>query len=82
MKIYEHETYIRKMFESREQLMPACMIEYNGEKGVVFKLGENLASGTWLSGDIIVFWEGGDYTMLPNDGKYKIIKKDLWEAIL
>jgi hypothetical protein len=77
LTIYEHEKEIRNLFDKQNKIQPTCMIEYQGEKGIVFQLGENLATGTWLSGDIIVFWEDGDQTTLPEDG-YIIINENLW----
>ena len=56
--------------------VPCCMIEYQGEKGIVLYIGENLATGTWLSGDLIVHWEEGDHTMLPDE--FKLLNDNLW----
>ncbi|WP_068775763.1 hypothetical protein [Paenibacillus sp. FJAT-26967] len=55
---------------------PAAMIEYQGEKGIALMIGENLATGTWLSRDIIVHWEGGEHTVLPDD--FTLVRADLW----
>jgi len=57
--------------------VPCCMIEYQGEKGIVLYIGENLATGTWLSGDLIVHWEEGEHTILPDE--FTLIKRNLWE---
>lgn len=55
--------------ENLEQLMTtetAFLIEYEGERGIALKVGENL-SQTWKSGDIIVFWTDGEQTVLPDE---------------
>ncbi|MVP00360.1 hypothetical protein [Paenibacillus lutrae] len=58
---------------------PAAMIEYHGEKGIALMVGENLATGTWLSGDIVVHWENGKHTMLPDE--FTLIKENVWLLI-
>lgn len=54
-----------------------ALIEFQGEKGIAILLGENLVTGTWLSGDIIVFWENGDHTILPEE--FDLIKLDIFK---
>ena len=55
---------------------PTALIEYEDDKGIAIRLGENLVTGTWLSGDIIVFWNDGEHTILPDE--FKLIKYNLW----
>ncbi|MFU1798194.1 hypothetical protein ACM1RC_30360 [Paenibacillus azoreducens] len=66
----------RRMSQSTKYQLPAAMIEYQGEKGIALMIGENLATGTWLNGDIIVHWERGKHTMLPEE--FTLIKSDIW----
>ncbi|MEC0136138.1 hypothetical protein P4H94_04450 [Paenibacillus macerans] len=56
---------------------PAAMIEYQGEKGIALMLGENLATGTWLSGDIIVHREKGEHTVLPDE--FTLVNSNIWK---
>jgi hypothetical protein len=54
--------------ELKEQGPAGAYIEWTcphgrTEKGVALSLGENLTR-LWQSGDVIVFWENGDHTML------------------
>lgn len=67
---------LAEAFEKSDKISPAALIEYQGEKGIAIRLGENLASN-WLSYEIIVFWEDGDHTILPDE--FELLKLDLWD---
>lgn len=53
----------------------AVLIESDGERGIAFKIGENL-SATWQSGDVIVIWENGEQTVLPD--KFTVINSNVF----
>lgn len=55
----------RKTLEKKLKVRQAALIEKDGERGIAFKIGENL-SATWKSGDVIVIWENGEQTILPD----------------
>ncbi|WP_088832719.1 hypothetical protein [Paenibacillus tyrfis] len=76
MTATELATLFERRINERSLQMPAAMIEYQGEKGIALYIGENLATGTWLNGDIIVHWEKGEHTSLPDE--FSLIKDDLW----
>jgi hypothetical protein len=59
--------------------VPTALIEYEGEKGIVIMIGENLVTGTWLSGDIIVHWENGEHTVLPDE--FVVLSNNLWLSV-
>ena len=59
-------TELRAMFDGPDWKATSAVIESEGDRGIALKLGENL-SGLWKSGDVIVFWEDGDHTELPDD---------------
>ena len=45
----------------------SALIQYQDERGIALRLGENLSrEPPWLSGEIIVFWQNGDNTVLPD----------------
>lgn len=52
--------------ENTLEIGRAALIDYEGERGIIIKIGENLSS-TWRSGEIIVFWEDGEQTILPDE---------------
>jgi hypothetical protein len=76
VKANELESLFKIRIEASGRQLPAAMIEYQGEKGIALMLGENLATGTWLSGDIVVHWEKGEHTVLPEE--FHLIKEDIW----
>ena len=78
-RVYDHEKGIRQMFDKHNKEQPVCMIEYEGEKGIVIELGDNLVTREHLRGDILVFWENGDITVLP-EKEFKVIKENVWEG--
>lgn len=47
-------------------LQPSAIIEYQNERGLAIRLGENL-SEKWQGGEVIVFWDDGDHTVLPDE---------------
>lgn len=57
-----------------ERLSGAAVIEHEFGRGIAIMLGENLKSpdrfntAGWLSTDVIVFWDNGDHTVLPDAG--------------
>lgn len=63
------------VFEKRK--LNSALIEFGGERGIVLKLGENLSTQPpWLSGEIIVFWQDGENTVLPD--YFQVIKLDVF----
>jgi hypothetical protein len=57
------------------KLTNSAVIEFQGQRGIVIKLGENLG-GAWLSGDLIVFWDDGENTILPDE--FAVIAFDIF----
>ena len=69
------EELIEKFKEPGDSICRAALIEYQDERGIALEIGENL-SKDWLSTDIIVFWEGGEQTILPDE--FELLIEDLW----
>lgn len=65
-----------KFKASENKLTASALIEYKDQRGIVIRLGENLCTGTWLSGDLICFWDDGENTVLPDD--FELITFDLF----
>lgn len=65
----------KETLESKIKINQAALIESDGERGIAFKIGENL-SQTWKSGDVIVIWENGEQTILPD--KFLLISKNIF----
>lgn len=64
---------LEERFKNDSGLAPSAVIEFKGERGIAIALGENLVTNTWLSGDVIVFWENGEHTMLPEEQEFELI---------
>ena len=62
----------------QEDNCTSAVIEFQGERGIALLIGERL-SKTWASGDIIVFWENGEQTVLPED--HKVIEINIFRAV-
>lgn len=62
-------------FNNNSWPVPCALIEYNGERGIAFEIGENLSS-TWPSGEVIVFWQDGTHTVLPNE--FNLVQFNVW----
>ena len=69
------EELVRRIDGDSDSLSWAVLIEYQGIRGVAIKLGESLGD-PWQSGDIVVFWQDGDSTALPDN--FGLIVTDLW----
>lgn len=65
----------KEKLENSLQVNQAALIEKDGERGIVFKIGENL-SATWQSGDVIVFWENGEQTIIPDE--FELVSKNVF----
>jgi hypothetical protein len=69
------EELIALFDEQTDYISPAALIEFQDEKGLAIRIGENLADN-WKSWEIIVFWQDGDHTVLPDE--FELLKLDLW----
>lgn len=67
---------LQVLFENYDGLGATAMIEHNGTRGIAIEIGEVL-SATWRQGKIIVFWEDGDHTILP-EGPFVLLEFDLF----
>jgi hypothetical protein len=66
---------LEAQFESDDSLAPCALIRFQGELGIALKIGENLTKH-WQSGDVIVFWENGEHTVLAD--QFTLIRFNLW----
>jgi hypothetical protein len=57
---------LKERFNAEHWPTPCALIEYNGERGIAFYIGEALSS-VWRPGNVIVFWEDGEHTILPDE---------------
>ncbi len=66
---------VAKLKEQEDTLQPAALIldPKTGNRGVAILLGENLGY-TWQSGDLMVFWEDGDYTDISESYEVEFIQ--------
>lgn len=64
-------------FEEAGWSVVSAVIDVKGEKGLAIRISENL-SEAWQSGDVIVFWESGEATVLPEE--FELVKFDLWKG--
>ena len=60
---------------NREARQPGALIEYQGTRGLAIMVGENWPP--FLSGDIVVLWEDGEHTVLPED--FELLSRDVYQ---
>lgn len=66
---------LENKFNAEDWNTVSALIEYQDERGIAIRIGENLAHN-WQSGEIIVFWEDGEHTVLPDD--FELVKYNVW----
>lgn len=73
MKSYKNQIITREkleeIFNENNSMRTIVKIEYNNKRGTAYRL-ENIKE--FKSGDIIVLWENGEQTKLPEKIKYII----------
>ena len=74
----DHETELIKKLESEPFKINAAMICFEGEKGIMLRVGENLTKN-YLSGDFIVFWEHGEQSVFDYNAELEILNDNLWD---
>lgn len=63
----------KRLAEEDVWMSASALIEHEGTRGIAIRLGENL-SGSWQSGNVIVFWTNGDHTIVPDE--FELVRQD------
>lgn len=79
MKITFEE--LQKILEKHEWPYRYMLINTNHGRAIVFKVGENI-SRSWLSGDIIAFWENGEHTCIEGLENIEILNENIFNNSL